>query len=95
PISSVIDNLTFFTIPLDTESMEITFNASESNDPDNDVLTYLWDFADGSTGDGQIATHTYTRTGIPITVSLTVTDSEGASNTVEARILVSPTAVVP
>ncbi|MEM6429858.1 MAG: PKD domain-containing protein [Deinococcota bacterium] len=75
--------------------MEITFNASESSDPDNDVLTYLWDFADGSTGDGQIVTHTYTRTGIPITVSLTVTDSSSVSDTVEARILVSPTAVVP
>jgi chitodextrinase len=54
----------------------ITFNASYSSDPDHDVLSYYWDFGDGTTSAGVIVTHVYSATG-EYNVTLTVTDSHG------------------
>ncbi|MDD5777993.1 MAG: NosD domain-containing protein [Candidatus Thermoplasmatota archaeon] len=56
----------------------ITFNASESYDPDGGPLTYVWDFGDGNTGYGVVPTHAYDSAG-NYTVWLTVTDDEGES----------------
>nr|WP_322714928.1 Calx-beta domain-containing protein [Nostoc sp. ChiSLP03a]MDZ8216167.1 Calx-beta domain-containing protein [Nostoc sp. ChiSLP03a] len=50
-------------------------------DPGNDTLTYTWNFGDGSNPvQGKDATHTFLDNGI-YTVSLTVSDSDGASTT--------------
>jgi len=57
----------------------ITFNASYSYDPDHDVLSYTWDFADGTTSTEQIVTHVYTAVG-QYNVTLTVTDSHGKTD---------------
>ena len=56
-------------------------NATGSNDPDGDALTYAWDWGDGTTGSGVTASRTYAATGV-YTVRLTVTDSRGASTSV-------------
>ncbi|MEM3875062.1 MAG: PKD domain-containing protein [Candidatus Bathyarchaeia archaeon] len=55
---------------------EVTFNASKSYDPDGAIVSYNWNFGDGGTATGQIATHKYGSPGTYI-VSLQVTDSDG------------------
>lgn len=52
----------------------ITFDGSDSNDPDGDSLRYYWDLGDGSTQHGSSRVrHTYKKGGT-YTVSLTVDD---------------------
>jgi PKD repeat protein len=55
----------------------ITFDASQSSDPDGQITQYLWDFGDGSSSDQKIATHAYAQAGNYL-AKLTVTDDKGA-----------------
>jgi RHS repeat-associated protein len=58
----------------------ISFNGSGSTTANGDAITaYAWSFGDGSTGTGATPTHAYTAAG-PYTVSLTVTDTTGGTN---------------
>jgi len=61
---------------------EITFDGSESSDPDNDNITYGWDFDDGYTATGEMEVDHFFRdgseTGWTYTATLTVTDEHGA-----------------
>ena len=66
---------------------EITFNGSLSYDPDGYIISWEWDFGDGSNGEGEMATHSYLIAGI-YTVILTVTDNKGATNDSESFVLV-------
>lgn len=61
----------------------ISFDASESSDPDGTVISYFWEFGDGTTGDGLIVQHAYSQNGT-YTVTLTVTDDDGTINTASA-----------
>ncbi len=64
----------------------VGFSASESADPDGDSLSYVWDFGDGSApASGASVSHSFTRGGVRA-VSLTVTDSRGASSTAVVTI---------
>jgi PKD repeat protein len=55
--------------------------APDATDPDGDPLTYAWDFGDGATSTMHVPVHTYGSVGSK-TVTLTVTDSHGAVDTV-------------
>ena len=70
-----------------TAGMPVAFDGSASSDPDGTVVSYSWDFGDGSTGSGATPTHTYAADG-NYTVTLTVTDDAGdsASATTAATI---------
>ena len=55
----------------------ISFDASESYDPDGTIELYEWNFGDGYIGSGQIVLHTYDEEG-EYEVTLKVTDDDGA-----------------
>ncbi|MET0999372.1 MAG: PKD domain-containing protein, partial [Marmoricola sp.] len=70
-----------------------SFTGSTSTDPDNDQLTYNWDFGDNSTdATTQNASHTYATAGSR-TVTLTVNDGQGHSHS--DTTIVNPTAANP
>lgn len=52
----------------------LTFDGSSSTDVEGPVASYSWDFGDGGTASGAIATHSYNALG-SYTVALTVIDS--------------------
>ena len=51
-----------------------TFDGSKSHDPDNQAMTYFWDFGDGTTSNQLKSMHTYKDAGQYL-VKLTVTDN--------------------
>lgn len=53
----------------------VLFDGTGSVDPDNDQLSYLWDFGDNQTGEGATTAHTYNVTGT-FSAILTVSDGE-------------------
>ena len=65
----------------------MNFDASESTD-DKGVISYSWDFGDGSIGSGINPTHTYTSVGT-FQVMLIVTDEEGLTDNDTIEIIVS------
>jgi PKD repeat protein len=59
---------------------EITFDGSKSYDPDGNITQWFWEFGDNSNGSGEIVQHIYSKAGT-YTITLVVTDNEGATNT--------------
>jgi len=72
----------------------ITFDASGSKDNDGTIESYIWDFDDGSNDSGKRIEHTYQKTGT-YTISLTVTDDDGASHTTTKTIKIESPAKAP
>ena len=72
--------------------LEVSFDASASTDPEEEALTYAWDFdGDGTTdATGVTATHTYTENGV-FNARLTVTDPADKSGTTTVPITVGNT----
>jgi hypothetical protein len=66
----------------------VTFDASESCDPDGDPLTYSWTFDDGRARDGVSAKQGFSRAGLHF-ATVTVTDSTGRSATATVAVRVS------
>ena len=72
----------------------IQFNASESYDPDGHIVKYFWDFGDGTNETGMIVDHAYDEAG-NYTVTLTVTDDDGATDSDTRKITVSTLPEIP
>ncbi len=81
----------------------VEFDGTASSDPDGDTLSYSWDFGNGDTASGAIASYTYEQPGV-YEVILTVNDGKGGTDTekntitvlepqpvVEARFTATPT----
>jgi PKD repeat protein len=81
PVASFTATMSFMAVSLD---------ASASTDNYGPIASYDWNFGDGMTGTGMIATHTYALEG-PYTITLTVTDSDGQTGTASKDV----TAVKP
>ena len=67
------------------EGESVSFDGSQSMDPDGHIVTYDWHFGDGSTGRGIKVRHTYPRSGtftanLKVNAMLTVIDNEGLSD---------------
>jgi len=70
---------------------EVTFDASASYDPDGSISTYSWDFGDGKTSEGKVATHTFTHVKLPESyykVTLVVNDFHGANSSATRLVFV-------
>ncbi|MEM8808437.1 MAG: PKD domain-containing protein, partial [Cyanobacteria bacterium P01_G01_bin.38] len=69
--------LASFTVDADTAIAQatITFDASSSSDPNNDTLTYTWDFGNGDTATGITTSYSFNVIGT-FTVQLTVSDGK-------------------
>ncbi len=67
----------------------ITFDATASSDPDGSIVSYEWRFGDGSTGSGAVVTHAFASNNT-YSVRLTVTDNEGAQDTLTRSVVVRP-----
>lgn len=87
------DSITIFDIPqprfaeTDPKGCEphlVTFTGEATADN----LVYSWNFGNGSSATGQVVNHTYNTPGT-MTVSLTVTDENACSNTLEKNELVT------
>lgn len=74
--------------------LEVTFDGSNSTDPENTNLKYIWDFGDGKSGNGVIVNHTF-EADIPMpkafNVSLTVVDAKGLYDTTSTIIALNNT----
>jgi PKD repeat protein len=69
-----------------TVNQVISFDGLSSQDPDGDIISYVWDFGDGtSLGEGSTVEHSYSEAG-PYIITLTVTDDRGASSTKSQQI---------
>jgi len=61
--------------------LRVDFDAGTSYDPDGRIVSFDWDFADGSADTGKTTSHTFTTaTTQTYTVRLTVTDDDGAAS---------------
>ena len=75
-----------FTVsPTNPRTGTSTTFTSTATDPDGSVVAWAWEFGDNATGNGSVATHTYTAAG-NFTVNLTVRDDAGLNATV-ARVV--------
>lgn len=74
------------------ELLECDFDASGSTDPNDDPLTYAWDFGDGDAGTGAAASHTYDTAGSR-TVTLTVDDGTEEAETTRTVVVEAATPV--
>jgi PKD repeat protein len=65
--------------PSPVASQPVFFDASASYDPDGYIVSFMWDFGDGTGASGPIVTHVYPNTGTYQT-RLSVTDNVGTTH---------------
>ncbi|MBK9074423.1 MAG: PKD domain-containing protein [Flavobacteriales bacterium] len=81
PTALILSNVSFGLGPLNVQ-----FDGSTSYDPGS-IVSYAWDFGDGGTATGPTPAHNFTATGEHY-VTLTVTDNDGLTGTVQRLITV-------
>jgi len=78
----------------DCMTLNVTFDASESQDPYGYIVSYIWDFGEPSSGirntentSNPITSHTYAKAG-EYTFKLTVTDDQGATKDATSTVTI-------
>ena len=79
------------TPPIPHPGLPAEFNAEGSVDPNDPILSYHWDFGDGTNALGATASHTYSAAG-DYTITLTLTDTKGGQTRLTRDIQVAMTA---
>jgi hexosaminidase len=77
-----------YTTPVDRP---VRFDASDSYDPDGEIVDYLWAFGDGDVGEGIFVEHAYTTaggSGWRPAITLTVIDDDGGQSSRTRQIIV-------
>jgi PKD repeat protein len=75
-----------------TAASSVGFNGTGSSDVDGTVVSYRWDFGDGSAaGSGATPSHVYVAAG-GYTVTLTVSDNEGLAGSVSQSVTINAAA---
>ncbi len=70
------------------EGMARSFNASGSTAGDADIVSYAWDFGDGTTASGATASHSFATTG-SFVVNLRLTDALGQVSRAQRTVVVT------
>ena len=84
-------DFTYSIIPLENDTFQVQFN-STSTDTDGSVTGWLWEFGDGTLSLLENVTHNYTSAGT-YTVNLTVTDDDGATDSMSKVTNVSASVI--
>lgn len=66
----------------------ITFDASQSSDPDGQVVSYLWNFGDGNSSTSKTVSHSFSQANT-YNYALTVTDDKGATGTTNGQVVIT------
>jgi PKD repeat protein len=74
-----------------TTATTFSFSGSSSTDADGSIVSYAWDFGDGTTASGAAPSKQYATAG-SYTVKLTVRDDDGATGVTTVPLTVSPSA---
>jgi PKD repeat protein len=75
---------------------DCTFTSTSTDVAPGTISTYAWDFGDGATADVNNPTHTYAVTSpTDFTVTLTVTDNEGATDVETQTVSINPVNTPP
>ncbi len=73
-----------------SNELSASFDGSPSTDPDGTIVSYAWNFGDGSNGTGLTTTHNYAAAGT-YPVTLTVTDDDGEEDSVTRNVVITAT----
>jgi PKD repeat protein len=65
----------------------ISFSGGNSTDPNGTIISYEWDFGDGTTASGETVSHAYSAAG-NFTAELTVTDNDGLSDKDQVTVVI-------
>ncbi len=74
--------------------VSLTFDGTDSDDPDGTIIGYAWDFGDGESGAGSQPNHIYHSTGT-YDVNLTVTDNDGLTHSDQTTVTVTSRPTFP
>jgi PKD repeat protein len=84
-----------FSAPVNVScNQSFTLDASASRDPDGAIVQYYWEFDDGTRANGRMVTYAFSEPG-QHTVSLVVTDDDGASARSQKTIRAEPAPSIP
>jgi PKD repeat protein len=68
----------------------VRFDASNSTDPDGEVVAYAWTFGDGATGEGVAPTHVYADPGEYLVTLRVIDDAATSAETTRTVVVVPP-----
>jgi DNA/RNA endonuclease G (NUC1) len=75
------------------EGGSVTLNSSGSLDPNGSIVSYEWDFGDGTSASGVAVTHEYAQDGV-YSARVTVTDNDGLTGSAVFAVIVTNVAPV-